>query len=125
MIRQQIGAQVMLIKVRSGSQFLSLITICRQNVVQGRLVNGSIGQVIGFQSLNEAHDRHTEIADVDNSKEGKKKRGSPEPLEERDYGSINQLWPVVRFLNGEQLLIKPGLTVHWTEKVEELTYWDL
>ncbi|KAF8640863.1 hypothetical protein AX17_000511 [Amanita inopinata Kibby_2008] len=66
----KVGAQVMLIK----------------NLIQGELVNGSLGRVIDFKRL--------EISDV--------------PAERRPIFVPNsQLWPVVKFTNGRELTCHP------------------
>ncbi|KIJ45716.1 hypothetical protein M422DRAFT_166157, partial [Sphaerobolus stellatus SS14] len=88
-----IGAQVMLIK----------------NLVQGKLVNGSIGQVVAFKSIREAHGQHTEIAEVDKSKDPRAaKDKDTESAEQKAKRSSNNVWPVVRFLNGHELLLPPA-----------------
>lgn len=70
-------------------------------MVQGHLVNGSVGQVVRFCTSQEAMRNKMEIA----TEEGL--RGS-----ERDPGQAaakydDSLWPVVRFTNGRELLCVP------------------
>jgi len=84
MIALKVGAQVMLIK----------------NLVQGELVNGSLGQIVGFSSSQEALKNHTEISRTDDL------RGQPnngDPITQSD-----RLWPVVRFTNGRTILCIPA-----------------
>ncbi|KAJ7462771.1 hypothetical protein B0H11DRAFT_1735116, partial [Mycena galericulata] len=76
----QVGAQVMLVK----------------NLVQGSLVNGSVGQVIGFFTSVEAIQRHLEVARSEGN-------GQPNPLPT----SSDQLWPLVRFEKGNEVFITP------------------
>ncbi|KAJ2919333.1 hypothetical protein MD484_g1110, partial [Candolleomyces efflorescens] len=115
----KIGAQVMLIK----------------NVVQGELVNGSVGTVIAFATVEEAIQHHIRIAGV--NPEDKKFQGSVEdtlievskalklklsepgsageeqkPLshgqrESDPQFSIEEKWPLVRFTDGRLLLCTP------------------
>ena len=78
-----------------------------QNLVQGQLVNGSIGQVVAFQSIGEARGQHTEIAEV--AKDTKRSRkDAEESAEEKATKYVNNVWPIVRFLNGRELLVAPG-----------------
>ena len=82
-----------------------------QNLVQGRLVNGSLGQVVGFQSLSEARGRDTEVAEVDKSRDPVIMQGrdhSEEPMEGNQVVPVDSSWPVVRFINGQTLLLTPG-----------------
>ncbi|RXW23867.1 hypothetical protein EST38_g2010 [Candolleomyces aberdarensis] len=111
----KVGAQVMLIK----------------NVVQGTLVNGSVGSVIAFATVYEAIQHHIRIAGID--PEDKKFQGSEEdtlievskalklqytePGEEpqaqqqqsgsQPKFSIEEKWPLVRFTDGLLLLCTP------------------
>lgn len=75
-----------------------------QNLVQGELVNGSVGQVIGFSTSQEALTNRTEIAEVDESRAPV--HGS---LTAQNPGTKNdRVWPVVRFTNGKTVLIVPA-----------------
>ncbi|KAF8634433.1 hypothetical protein AX15_000883 [Amanita polypyramis BW_CC] len=65
----KVGAQVMLIK----------------NLVQGELVNGSLGKVIEFKPLDRSDDPHNRS----------------------DYIPPGELWPVVKFTNGRVMAIAP------------------
>ncbi|KAJ6575524.1 hypothetical protein B0H10DRAFT_955578 [Mycena sp. CBHHK59/15] len=66
-----------------------------QNLVQGYLVNGSVGQVIGFSTPIDAIKQHTEIATMDADKAVQEPR------------MRDQLWPLVQFSNGAQRLCVP------------------
>lgn len=64
-------------------------------MIQGELVNGSVGQVIDFSSSKDAIKNNTEVMNVQSA--GEKllaDRGLPD----------NGIWPVVRFTNGRTLL---------------------
>ena len=86
-------------------------------MLQGVLVNGSLGKVIEFISTHDAQQRHIEIADMERRKEGQEfptvnMPGTQEDvpgLIALDYNefSKNQLWPLVRFMNGHTLLCSP------------------
>lgn len=82
----KVGAQVMLIK----------------NLVQGHLVNGSVGQVIRFSTLQEASHNSTDIGTEDGAKGNK-----AEALKEIERYS-DARWPVVRFTNGRELVCVPA-----------------
>ncbi|KAF8213487.1 hypothetical protein K438DRAFT_1096609 [Mycena galopus ATCC 62051] len=81
-VKLKVGAQVMLVK----------------NLVQGRLVNGSLGQVVGFSTAADAILHHVEIA---NPVENKPQKQNQPPLP----GA--QLWPLVKFTSGEEVLMIP------------------
>ncbi|KAJ7225902.1 hypothetical protein GGX14DRAFT_422829 [Mycena pura] len=68
-----------------------------KNLVQGRLVNGSVGQVLRFSTAADAAKEHLEIAKVDGNAA---QAASPR-------GARDQLWPIVRFTNGVELLMTP------------------
>ncbi|KLO19972.1 hypothetical protein SCHPADRAFT_808166, partial [Schizopora paradoxa] len=104
----KVGAQVMLIK----------------NMVQGRLVNGSLGQVVEFKSVRQALEEGYEIAKVDTTQPGESpskhdtqqdQELEPEPetdagakiLAEDEEISTPSVWPVVRFTNERTLLCVP------------------
>ncbi|GLB36504.1 putative dna repair and recombination [Lyophyllum shimeji] len=74
----QVGAQVMLVK----------------NLVQGSLVNGSVGQVMRFSTAEDALKEHTNIAGVDR---GERPRLPPSGF----------VWPIVRFIGGQETMIIP------------------
>ncbi|KAJ7101014.1 hypothetical protein C8R43DRAFT_907313, partial [Mycena crocata] len=81
-IRLKVGAQVMLVK----------------NLVQGHLVNGSVGQVIGFFSSLEAIQKHFEIGKLE---------GTVQPNAQQPDKNPDQLWPYVKFTDGTQVLLVP------------------
>ncbi|KIM84623.1 hypothetical protein PILCRDRAFT_390142 [Piloderma croceum F 1598] len=85
-ISLKIGAQVMLIK----------------NLIQGELVNGSVGQVIAFSTSSEAQKNHTDIAQVDDAKDSI----AAQRIRSR-AAQNNRVWPVIRFTNGRVMLIVP------------------
>lgn len=70
-------------------------------MVQGQLVNGSVGQVITFYTSQEAMQNKMEIA----TEEGLRgsERDARQPVARYD----GSLWPVVRFMNGRELLCVP------------------
>ncbi|KII93468.1 hypothetical protein PLICRDRAFT_152207, partial [Plicaturopsis crispa FD-325 SS-3] len=95
----KVGAQVMLIK----------------NLVQGELVNGSVGRVIAFSTPIDAANEHTEIAQVELPK------GAPVPVPGAPpkqppalpKSQSTGLWPVVLFTNGmKRLCIPTDFTVN-------------
>lgn len=63
-----------------------------QNLIQGELVNGSVGQVVKFSTASDAAKEHTDVAGAD-----KEKRSPPS-----DWA-----WPLVRFIGGREMLITP------------------
>jgi hypothetical protein len=73
-----------------------------QNLIQGELVNGSVGQVIAFSTSSEAQKNHTDIAQVDDTKD-------PVTAQRiRSRAAQNErVWPVIRFTNGRVMLIVP------------------
>ncbi|KAG2123604.1 hypothetical protein DEU56DRAFT_47658 [Suillus clintonianus] len=84
-VHLKVGAQVMLIK----------------NMVQGQLVNGSVGQVIRFSTSEEAMRTATPIA----TEEGLK--GGLSTKSELPANYDNSQWPVVRFTCGKEMLCIP------------------
>jgi len=85
-ISLKVGAQVMLIK----------------NLIQGQLVNGSVGQVIAFSTTGEAQENHTDIAQVDDTKDLSVTQSIPGRMAQN-----NRVWPVVSFTNGRVMLVVP------------------
>lgn len=70
-------------------------------MVQGELVNGSVGQVINFCTSEEAMRNKMEIATEDGL------RGSERDARQPAARYDGSLWPVVRFTNGRVLLCVP------------------
>lgn len=64
-------------------------------MIQGELVNGSIGQIVRFETAKEALAGNTYIVDTD-------KRDDDQELLENAIA-----WPVVRFINGKEVFIIP------------------
>jgi len=85
-ISLKIGAQVMLVK----------------NLIQGSLVNGSVGQVVAFSTSHEAQINHTEIAQAGDTKDPSVAQYIRNRAAQND-----RVWPVVRFTNGRVMLIVP------------------
>ncbi|KAG1716791.1 hypothetical protein ID866_389 [Astraeus odoratus] len=78
-----------------------------KNLVQGHLVNGSVGQVVRFSTPQEASRNKTEVGTEEGAKGNK-----AEALQEVERYS-DARWPVVRFTNGRELLCVPAdFTVH-------------
>jgi hypothetical protein len=71
-------------------------------MVQGELVNGSVGQVIRFSTSQEAMQSATQVATEEGLKGGLS-TGSEIPA---NYD--NSQWPVVRFTCGRELLCIPS-----------------
>lgn len=67
-----------------------------QNLVQGRLVNGSLGQIVGFSTAADALRQHIQIANLDSA--------APPPPGLKSSG---QSWPLVRFIAGDEVLMIP------------------
>jgi len=98
----KVGAQVMLIKV------LCMIMSLRwyeahltQNLMQGYLVNGSIGRVTKFATPKEAIQSNIRLAQVESDKN---RNGSSNTEEILEY---DFKWPVVKFTNSEELVVTP------------------
>jgi len=108
MLTLKVGAQVMLIK----------------NVVQGVLVNGSMGQVVGFSTVKDAIRNNVKLAlwhefeDPDThedentqnktSWERKRKRKDKDKHKIPDWLlSRHESWPIVKFQNGHTILCVP------------------
>lgn len=100
----KVGAQVMLIK----------------NLVQGQLVNGSVGQVIGFCTPQEASQSPIDIG----TEEGLKGNKAEALRDVTRYTDAK--WPVVRFTNGRELLCVPAeFTVSNAYGEVEATRWQI
>lgn len=100
----QVGAQVMLIKVKPQSTASETIELNRtlQNLVQGSLVNGSIGRVTDFLTTSEAKSSGVPIASVN---EQNLKPNAPHIPE--SMMRSNAKWPLVKFQNGTIMLCVP------------------
>ncbi|KAH9919133.1 uncharacterized protein B0H18DRAFT_882148, partial [Fomitopsis serialis] len=83
----QVGAQVMLIK----------------NLVQGQLVNGSLGRVVAFSTPRDARKCGTDIA-----KEAPNGAEKQKPDQHTLQVAENYIWPIVEFRNGHTLLCIPA-----------------
>ncbi|RDB29689.1 ATP-dependent DNA helicase PIF1 [Hypsizygus marmoreus] len=79
-IQLKVGAQVMLVK----------------NLIQGELVNGSVGQVVRFSTAKEALNEHMHIAGIEKNEKG-----------EKSVPSSDWAWPVVRFISGRETMCIP------------------
>jgi ATP-dependent DNA helicase PIF1 len=77
-----------------------------QNVVQGQLVNGSIGKVVDFLTTGEALQRQIQIATINNGEDLPKEPVCLTPITRHCF-SKQQRWPLVRFINGMHLLCAP------------------
>lgn len=71
-------------------------------MIQGELVNGSVGQVVEFRTSRDALEDHTEIARVDDTNDSRASKARRNPVLQTD-----RVWPVVRFTNGRTMLIVP------------------
>ena len=87
-------------------------------MLQGVLVNGSLGKVVEFISVHEAQTRYIQMAEMERRKEGQAAPivNSPDAKEGERSGLIalddhtfkkDQLWPLVKFTNGRSLLCSP------------------
>lgn len=86
-------------------------------MLQGVLVNGSLGKVVDFINLHEAQQRHIEMAELERRKEGEVSPIVNSPNAGEDAPGLialdghtfekNQLWPLVKFTNGKSLLCSP------------------
>ncbi|KAJ3556482.1 hypothetical protein NM688_g2009 [Phlebia brevispora] len=99
----KVGAQVMLIK----------------NLVQGSLVNGTIGRVVGFATTRDALNKGTWIGVADNKgdksqvgllqgQDGDKKNKPPGSETVQQYLRSGRNWPIVKFSGGEEVLCVPA-----------------
>jgi len=71
-------------------------------LIQGSLVNGSVGQVVAFSTSHEAQINHTEIAQAGDTKDPSIAQYIRNRAAQND-----RVWPVVRFTNGRVMLIVP------------------
>lgn len=86
-------------------------------MLQGVLVNGSLGKVVEFIGVHEAQQRYIGMAELERRKEGQEAPivNSPD-ARDGEPGLIaldghmfkkDQLWPLVKFTNGKSLLCSP------------------
>lgn len=74
-------------------------------MIQGELVNGSVGQVVDFGTIQCALTNHIEIAKFD---------GSEAADSQNNFTAQNtairgdRIWPIVRFTKGQTVLIIPA-----------------
>ena len=72
-----------------------------QNLMQGYLVNGSIGRVTRFATPKEAIESNIRLAQVEFDKNRNGNSNAEEILE------LDFKWPVVKFTNNEELVMRP------------------
>lgn len=87
-IALKVGAQVMLIK----------------NLVQGELVNGSVGRVVGFSTSRDALRKGMAIAQTESQNDA----GRDKPIVPEETYRSTHVWPVVQFEGGRTLLCIPS-----------------
>lgn len=86
-------------------------------MLQGVLVNGSLGKVVEFINLHEAQNRHIQMAEQErrkddqvsstvNSPDAKANEAGLIALDDHVFKK-DQLWPLVLFTNGRALLCSP------------------
>lgn len=103
-------------RVLGVAALIRLLTCTLENIVQGHLVNGSLGKVTEFLTTSEAVKRNIAISTMD--RKGEKHRKDEKPtaiappvkdlvrLNGRTFGK-NDLWPLVKFTNGMELVCAP------------------
>lgn len=101
----KVGAQVMLIKVRRLTQLVPHAVLTRhdcQNLIQGELVNGSVGVVTRFATLAELGKEEKEGKHVDGlfQADGTTAKSRSMPPD--------QSYPVVKFIGGRERVITPA-----------------
>ena len=75
-----------------------------KNIIQGVLVNGSVGHVIGYKTPRQARDEKQDIAGVDSDPSVPQNQYDREKLERAKEFE----WPLVKFANGLELLVIPS-----------------
>ncbi|KAI3622451.1 mitochondrial dna helicase [Moniliophthora roreri] len=94
------------ITLKEGSQVMLI-----KNIVQGSMVNGSIGRIIGFMTISEALKKQIAIAtrkDKEESEDLTSRRPPPMvPLDKILFDDKKQLFPLVQFTSGAMLLCAP------------------
>jgi ATP-dependent DNA helicase PIF1 len=68
-----------------------------QNLVQGKLVNGSVGKVTDFRALDQALKDRIKVPGIEDQ------QGSQDPRAE-GLKTSSTLWPLVRFTDGQEIL---------------------
>ena len=101
----QVGAQVMLIKVRENTLDASRVLKLRQNAEQGVLVNGSVGRVTDFLTCREARIHGIKVALSPRDRDENPKTGEVR-ISDRLWNDPSK-WPVVEFLSDRKRLIPP------------------
>jgi len=77
-----------------------------QNLIQGELVNGSVGQVVRFSTSVEARRNDTEVAQADNPRS--EQSVGPGNGAQPQFVQNDRVWPVVRFVGGREMLMIPA-----------------
>ena len=81
-----------------------------QNLIQGELVNGTIGQVVDFFTAREAINGNTDIGFVDPTNEmvndAARRSGRRADIPLHILGSSHP-WPVVRWASGRRMMMVP------------------
>jgi len=78
-----------------------------QNLVQGILVNGTLGRVTHFMTIQQANEARLEIAKLERSNSGPSR--GPQPQTSVPPTSDGTQWPFVEFENGRKALCPPSL----------------
>ncbi len=78
-------------------------------MVQGHLVNGSVGKIVGFETAREAAQSRHEIGTVDRENDITSIVLSAERPENHSKARLdpNIQWPLVQFTCGRRLLLMP------------------
>lgn len=79
-----------------------------QNLVQGKLVNGTIGRVIDFMTIQQANEARLEVARLERANTGPSYGPQQTPTPSNSELDGHQ-WPVVEFENGHTALCPPTL----------------
>lgn len=74
--------------------------------MQGVLVNGSVGQVIRFETPGEARNSNTEIAKIERGRDVNRTKSGDNGIAQEILNK-EWKWPVVKFTNGETLVVTP------------------
>lgn len=85
-----------------------------QNMQQGKLVNGSLGLVVAFDTTRKAIEQHIELAKVDSKRATTNAvtpafaQGMPDDVPMEELLSNDRVWPIVKFQNGRTLMCVPA-----------------